>query len=167
MKMSTKGFTLLELAMTLLIMAIAAAAMALRAGGPMATAQKQDVVARVVYFDRLSRLQARESGHPMVLTVDCWRSSISRSDAEQRKLVGQLDLPDGYLIGAVRVADADSEAARTGIVISNEGFSRSYALLIEHPGHWRQWVLICGLTGQAVYPQDDKQIDDIFAETNR
>lgn len=161
--MRSNGFSLIELSVVLLVIAIAAAAVTLRSEGPLHRARMRDVTGRIAEFDRLSRVYAAQNDKALRLNIDLARREFSRSDRRGDQPGSVCRLPAGWTIEKVVMRDKEITSGSTAISCSRHGFTPSYALLIEDGKGRRQWLLLAGLTGELVKVDDEKEIADIFA----
>ncbi len=160
--MRSKGFSLIELAAVLLIVAVAAAAVTLRTEGPLRRARMRDVTGHLAEFDSLTRVYARQHDRPLRLVVDLATGRISRSDERGNRIGTSYELPSGCTIARLVVPSEDITVGSMAISCSRGGFTPSYAMLIEDGSGRRQWLLWAGLTGELVRIDDEKEVEDIF-----
>jgi prepilin-type N-terminal cleavage/methylation domain-containing protein len=111
------AFTLIELTVVLLILAIAAGAVALKVAGPLSRVEFDAVADRISQFDALTRRYATEHDRPVGLLVDLSNGRISRIDGDGAQLGGELDLPEGVRIAAVIVAGRRIATGRVSIAL--------------------------------------------------
>ena len=162
--MKTKAFSLIELSVVMLILAIAAAAVSLRVRGPLQQAQMKDLLGQIVQFDYLTRTYARQHDQPVIVSVNLDAGLISRTSADGSRTVGgQLELPSRCRIGQVVLAGEAMDRGSAVIRCSRRGLTRSYAMRIEETNGPIQWVVISGLTGDALEPKDETQVKDNLA----
>ena len=161
-----KGFSLIEITIVLLILAIAAATVTLRVQGPMHSARMRDVIGQIGQFDRLTRTYARQHDQPVLMMVDPSANRLSRLAGCKCEPIGRpMELPDGFTIARLVVGSRHVGAAAAAIQCSRRGFGPSYAILLEGPGDQRRWVLLTGLGGELLEPNDDSEVRDILAAT--
>jgi len=159
-----RAFSLVELAVVLVILAIMAAAVTLRAHGPMRQCRMEDVVDRVVQYDYLTRSQARQHGRAMHLVVDLNEGQLRRTDVKEERAFGtELTMPRDFRVGRLLVRDGDLSAGSVSIAVGEHGWTPSYAVRLDGPGGRKQWLLFLGLTGQALRVDDERTAQDILA----
>lgn len=161
--MKSKGFSLIELAVVLLIVAVVAAAVTLRTEGPLRRAQMRDITGQIAEFDRLTRVYARQHDQPLRIAVDLATGRISRSDERGSQLGTSCKLPPGCKIARLIAPSEDITIGSMAISCSRGGFTPSYAMLIENRGGQQQWLLWAGLTGELVRIDDEEEVKEIFA----
>ena len=161
--MKARGFTLIELALVVLIAAIAAAAVTLRLEGPLRGAQMRDVTEAIVAFDRLTRTHAREHDRPVHLTVDLVRGRLRRTDADGRRELGApMTLPPDYRIARLWIRGRTVAETRATIPCGRLGLTPTYALALDGPGRRRQTLVFAGLSGELFRVDDERELEAIF-----
>lgn len=161
--MRPRGFSLIEVTMVVLILAIAAAAVALNVRAPMANVGMRGCIDQVVSFDRLTRAYAREQDRAVRLWVDLGAGELRRTDEEGRDQLGQsLRLPRDYRLTDLRVAGRSAGGGSMALACSAQGLTPTYAVLLEGPGGRKQWLLFAGLSGQAWEAKDEREIEGYF-----
>jgi len=163
--MMRRAFTLIELTVVLLILAIAAAAVALNTRRPLAAARMGDVIGQVEHFDHLTRTAAREQGRAMYMIVDLTAGELRLTDAEGKSLaMTPLRLPEGFRIRALHVRDSVAYSGRTAISCSRQGAMPTYAMLIESASR-KQWLAFAGITSQMIELEDENEVRQIIEAT--
>jgi prepilin-type N-terminal cleavage/methylation domain-containing protein len=165
-KPKASGFSLIELTVVLLIMAIIVSAVVLQLSGPMHNAQMRDVIARVVRFDSLTRTYAGNNDLSVRMEVDLNAGEIRRMARDSTDQLGRrLVLPSGFRITRLVLGNQEVEAGSVSMSCSQAGLTPSYALEIGGPGGRRRWLVFAGLTGQMTEIEDDKGIEEIWTST--
>jgi len=146
-----RGFTLIELTVVILILAILAAVVTVRLDGPAARARMSDAVDRLAAMDTLARTLAQVRDVPLRLIMDLSEDTLRATDAAGRDDVASAcALPGNFRIGAVRTSGGERTAGRVDIPVSPLGLAPTYAVQLEGPGHRKQWILVAGLSGERV-----------------
>lgn len=162
--MNRRAFTMIELTVVLLILAITAGAVTLRIRRPLQTAKARDLAGAIGQFDRVTRVAAQQQDRPLAIRIDPFEGVLTRTDHAGRRIETlPLRLPNGFKIKELRIQQRTSTAQKRSIPISRHGLSPSYAMLIEGNGQ-SQWIAFAGLTGASFQPETDAQAKDIFAE---
>ena len=162
------GFTLLEVTLVLLILSVVGAAVALRMRAPMRGAQARDVLGRLATFDSRTRAYARRHDRSVRLVVEFARGEIRRTDPLGTEDLGEpLRLPSWCRLRRLRLGEKSPEAGSIGILCTNEGLTPSYALELELTERRSVWLLVCGLTGEAVTFDDDEALDTVWQAFNQ
>jgi len=163
--MNERGFTLIEVTVTLLILAVIGGTVTLRLQGPTGNARLKDAVGRVGMFDSLTRLHAREHDVPLRLVVDLGGSELSRTCGDGTEPAGTtLELSGDCTIERLLISDKDISGGSVSITCSRRGLMPSYAMLVcGRTG--RQWLLFCGLTGEILETDHEEEIRETLAAT--
>ena len=162
--MKASGFTITELAVVILILAIIAGAVCLRTGSLVRRTEMTDVVGQIVAFEAASRRYAMEHDTAVHLRVRMQDSRIGRIDTTKAEPLGcDLYLPDGFSIARLLVRGQDLSEGEVHIRCSSRGLTPSYALLVESKQGHRQWLLVAGLTGQITRMDNEKHVREILA----
>ncbi|MBN1941688.1 MAG: prepilin-type N-terminal cleavage/methylation domain-containing protein [Phycisphaerae bacterium] len=164
------GFSLMEMTVVLLILAISAAAVTLRIQGPLHNAQMGDVVERVAEFDLLTRTFARENDQPVWVCVDLNKNQLRRSrrEEDQYKECGRaMTLPEGFSLSRLMLSQKEYDHGEITIRYSRRGLGPSYVLRLTGPGEREQWVLMTGVGGQLVQIENEEEARNILEATKR
>jgi len=154
---------MIELAIVLLILAIAAAAVVLRVQGPMQRAEMRRIVDAVEQFDGTTRLAARRQDRSLRLVIDLSRGRLTRTQPDGGIVnATPLEMPSGVSIGKVIVRDRQIRSGTVSIACSRQGWTPSYAMRLDGDDG-RRWILFAGMTGAVVNVDDEKQVRDILA----
>lgn len=160
--MSGRGFTLIELTVVLLILAILAAAVTLRAQGPMSAARVDDAAGAVAAYDAATRSAAQSQDRPLTLVIDLSEGRLSREDAHGRRVDSMpLDLPSSVRL-SLWLDGRRIEGGQASIRVSSHGQTPSYAVRIASSGR-ETWRVFAGLTGGTLAVEDESQVQDILA----
>lgn len=158
-----RGFSLIELLAVLLIIALTASMGMITLRTQRGEATLQDVLGRLVDYDRAARLHAQRSGQGIELryatgTVEQYAEASSEHPARM-----PLQLPDGYTIhdlwmGADRAGDQP-----IAVEVGRNGRSRSYGFRLAGPHNQSRWISVLGLSGQVQAAENNAQSDDILS----
>lgn len=156
------AFTLIEIMMAVLLMALLASAAALSFSEPLRSARAKDAIEMVRFFDEASRQSARRFGRPVRTSFDLASEKISRYIGEQMSY--ETALPHGCRIRQIRTAARRAAEGEFEIPCSPRGITRTYGVHLTGSGV-DTWMLIAGLTGEVSLIKDEAQLDAIFAAT--
>ena len=156
------AFTLIEIMMAVLLMALLASAAALSFSEPLRAARAKDAIEMVRFFDETSRQTARRFGRPVRISFNLSGNKISRYIGEQMSY--ETSLPHGCRIRQVRTAARRDAEGEIEIPCSPRGITRTYGVHLTGTGV-DTWMLIAGLTGEVSLIKDEAQLDAIFAAT--
>jgi prepilin-type N-terminal cleavage/methylation domain-containing protein len=154
--MRRRAFTFVEMAVTLALFAVLAAAVVLSLARYQQPVLLQDVVDRIVSADRVARQRAREGKSYQQIVFD-------RAGGRWHDSRGGGKLPPGYQLLEVWV---DGQAAADSSVVISYAFSGrspSYALRLAAPAGGQRWLVLTGLTGQAVVLKEERDVRQIMA----
>jgi prepilin-type N-terminal cleavage/methylation domain-containing protein len=164
---SPRAFSLIEITLVLLIMAIAAGVVLLRTEGPMNQARMRDVVDQVAAFDALSRARAVQQDAPVHTKIDLNAGQMQWASLDSgTSFAPAVRLPEGYAIATVLVRGVATRGLTADILYSRLGLSPSYALRLDGPNGRQQWLLVTGLTGQVLEIAHEQEVRDILAATS-
>ncbi len=166
--MKSNGFTLVELTVVLLIMAIAAGAAVLRLDSPAARARMEDVVSEITNCDALVRNYAREHNRRVCLVVDLSENRLKCMDEQKEKRLGaEVKLPSRFSISRVLIGRMDINSGTTTINFTRKGLTPSYAVLLEGKKTQGRWLFVSGLTGQIVEFDREEDVREIFTQLQK
>jgi prepilin-type N-terminal cleavage/methylation domain-containing protein len=157
-----RGFTMIEVVVAVVIMALLASAAALSFTQPLRIAREHDAIETLRSFDESARQIAIRLGHPVHCSFDLSHSMLSRE--ENGAVHYQVRLPHDCRLRQVRTAGRRVSEGDARIVYSDRGVSRTYAIRVSGPGFDR-WLLVPGFGGECTLIQNKGQLDGIFATT--
>jgi prepilin-type N-terminal cleavage/methylation domain-containing protein len=162
--MRRTGFTMIEIAVVLLILAIAAAAVALNVRPTMQSLRWEEARARIVAFDRLTRWQAREHDAELRVLVDLDEAALARVTPtdEENPAGAPMALGDGCRVLALWVSGTRARGGQGSIAFSRHGLSPSYALQLQTGDGRQRWLCMAGLTGQPIDVEEESKLAEIF-----
>jgi prepilin-type N-terminal cleavage/methylation domain-containing protein len=161
-----RAFTLIEVMLAVLILALLATAAALSMDQPLRAARSRDLLQQLHAFDMGARQAAILSGKDVRIVFDLSSNSVSRFDGGQlTDLRRREHLPPGFRIDQVLLSATSAFSGEVPIDISPMGFSRSYAIHLIGPGPDR-WIIFAGLSGDTTQARDEATTHAILAETS-
>src|SRR5256885_12408653 len=101
------AFTLVEITVAVLLMALLAAAAALSFAGPLRSSQAAEAVDQVRSIDATSRQFAQRFGRNVQIEFDLTDGTLARRELPEGKVPFRVTLPRGYRIEPVRNAACD------------------------------------------------------------
>ncbi len=166
------GFSLIELAAALVVVALVAGMAALSLAGPYRAARMEEVVDQIRGFDAASRDYAQRWNRPVRIEFNLDDAVMRRlSGGEDKPLGTPLSLPRGFgLERAVLLEDDDrggGSAHEWVIPCSARGWTPSYALVVLGPSRDRKVLVFAGMTGQLTVLDHDKELNDVLATLQR
>jgi prepilin-type N-terminal cleavage/methylation domain-containing protein len=158
-----RAFTLIELMLAVLLLALLASAAALSFSQPIRAARLHDAIEQLRAFDATARQAAVSSGHSVRLAFDLGAGTLARRDEGGRTLRFQSTLPPGFRVDELRIGGHTASSGQALLDISPLGASRTYALHLRGPST-DQWLLIAGMSGQMAIISNELALDTIFAQ---
>ena len=156
------AFTLIEIMLAVLLMALLASAAALSFSQPLQAARAQDAIESVRATDEGCRQVARRFGRPLSLSFDLDAGTLSRIEGD--RATHRLSLPHGCRIQELRTAARRVSAGQMAVRFSPLGIARTYAVRLAGTGT-NQWMLVSGISGEVSLIKHEAQLDAIFAAT--
>jgi len=157
------GFTLLELTVVLLVLALIAGTAMLNLSGPVRQARLHDTLDELAAFDELVRSYSIAHHKPSVLEIDLENNTLARNSTENASLSVLRSLPERFKMNAVYTTAKKIEDSNVSIMYSALGFSRSYAVRLEDSANQRVWIYFSGLTGETQTYEKEEDVQAIFA----
>lgn len=157
------GFTLLEVLVVLVIIALVTSIVAVRLQIPLQTAQLENAIRQVAFVDSQTRAHAREVSTACQIVYQLDHGQVfaqARGGHGARRFA--FSLPGPLRLKQVWCPLLDHGTGRVQIDVSARGTSSTYAVCIEIPQSASRWLLFSGLTGQVLYPQDDADVHQIL-----
>ncbi len=157
------GFTLIELAIVILIMAIMAGFAVLSLRGHIDRARWTRSLEQLENMDRLGRIAARNESAPYRLSFHRTKRKVELRAVgpnAPRKSVREWKLPNGIQFASFRDGASANRSEEMRIEINPSGQSRSYAVAIKANSGPAQWLVTLGLSGQHI-PME--KADDVAA----
>lgn len=188
--MRRAGFTFVEVIAVVTLLGLLAGATAWSLAGDARRAMHSEVIDRIRHADHMARLTAQRTGEPQLLRFDLNQQRIEQlSDREAHRGSGShpYRMPAGYRIASIIMPDIpnapgymrrnaelrDIDAGDAEVPYSSDGRSASYAVHVismrqrtaemsNNDPQQSAWLMISGLTGQAVLQHDDPSIHELF-----
>lgn len=151
-KRSTAGFTLIEVALVLAILAALSAAAAFLLRPALASAEINAALSRFQAFDHLLREEAQTRQRRLTLTIE---NSSGKLECADSRLLERLERR--WPIRQVVLPEAPMAGRRVRIDYFPDGSSRSFALEFSKHGQSR-WIVICGGTGQVLNDDNENHL---------
>jgi len=163
-----RAFSLIELALVLVILALVAGTVAVGVRGTLARVTLEDCLDEIEAFDRTTRRLATEQDEALRLVVDLARGRLRRTDADGRDDRGEaLHVPDGWRLAEVRLLGRRVTSGTVAVSVSARGLGPTYALRLEGAEGRGRWIAVAGLTGQTWEPEDGDAVQQVFETIGR
>ena len=156
---SHSGFTLIEVMIVVVIMAMLAASVRFSFRRPMQHAAQSDAIELMHHFDSYARISANRFNRATQLVFDLENQSMTRieNDAE----VSTLRLPSAIHLTELRTAHHRISDSRHVVNLSPPGVGPTYAVHLEG-ADFDRWLLFAGMTGEMSTAYHEQQLDSIF-----
>ena len=162
------GFTIIELTVVILIIAIVAAAATINLSTPLANAKFQDVQIDLESFLLQARNRAANTDTAIEVTINIDNNIVTQkvagTELENQK---RLALPADYKIKRIVGEDFDISQGKMAVTYSTKGFADSYAILIAGKSNTQHWLLVSGLTTALTSLNDEKEVKNLFKAINK
>jgi prepilin-type N-terminal cleavage/methylation domain-containing protein len=157
------GFTLIEIVIAVLIMALLATAAALSFDRPLNRARTLEAIEQVRYLDASSRDFARRFGRSVEIAFDLSENRLERREGAGHEAAYGVNVASPMRVEAVWTGREQIEDGEVMIAVSAKGLSQTYAVKLNGPEGVR-WVLVSGVSGESAVYGDDEQVRAIFAK---
>jgi len=156
------AFSLIEIMVALVILALAAGVVALRLDGPLARMSVRDALSAVGEFDAATRTWARHQDKPAQIVIDLDTGTLLRQDADGQKIGKPLTLPSACRMEKLALPHAEHTTGKIILPCSRQGRTHSYAIKIRR-GDRGGWLLLPGLGGEAMVMENDEEVTTILS----
>lgn len=155
------GFTLIELSVVLVILAIAATSVAIRYRSVLAGGSYEDAIDRIVRINARARSSARRQDRPMRLEFDLSAGKITLVDPATGRPGGPAErFGDTLRLARLQLAETTASAGTVQLAVSRQGWTPDYAIAIEEPLGRQEWLVASGLTGAIWRQENDPRLDE-------
>ena len=154
------GFTLIELMIVILIMAIMAGFAVLSLRGHIDRARWTRSIEQLENMDRIGRIAARSEATTYQLSFDRDKRKVElRATGRNapQKSFREWKLPNGIQFAGFQNGSSSNRSDEMKILINASGQSPSYAVAFKTKSGTAQWLVTLGLSGQHI--QMDKTAD--------
>ena len=164
--MRHSAFTLVELMIAILLMAVLSSGVALSFNRTLRRARATDTIEQLRSFDATSRLYAHRYGRTERNVFDIAANTLARREGNKDASY-QVSCPSGYWVEEIRVGGQSfHDPDLAAIDISALGLSPSYAVRLRGPG-LDQWLLFAGLTGDMTQVSDEATLLSLLDKGTR
>ena len=153
------AFTLVELMIAILLLALLTSAVALSFSGRLKAARSRDSLEQLRSFDATARQFSMRYSRAVQIVFDLSANTLARREGANDDVARcQVSWPTGYWVDEVRIGNqlyANGEAASVGI--SPLGIGPTYAVRLRGPDY-DQWIVSAGLTGIMTPVKDESTV---------
>lgn len=174
-KRITRGFTLIEIAVVLVLVGLLASTIAVSSGGILRGATHDEAAAQIAALDTEARVFAKRLGRPVELHLDTQLQSLILKEPAQLSAppLSRYTMPAGHKVSQMwRVSlgervkgeavviryEPDGTAATWGLTLTSEGESDTSLTSV---------IAVLGMTGQFNRWESDDQVQGILAAALR
>lgn len=158
------GFTLLELAVVLVLLALLAGVATMRLALPYRQARLGDVVQRIRVMDEQVRFRAARCDQAVWLVCDFDSNAIcAEVSGDERVAHLRCVLPRAIALGRVRLVGRIHDGGRMTIPVAADGQTASYAVRLDVGQRPGPWLFFAGISGQMTVLESETDVDELFA----
>lgn len=162
--MTRRGFSLIEMALVILILGILAGAVTLRISGPMRNARMDAYLRDLRVYDDLTRTMARRRGEFLHVVMDLDNGRLQRRTRNEHAAIGQpMRTSSEIRVAELRLADRHIPEGTAALEFTPQGFSPTYALRVLGPNGREAWVMWLGLSGESWILNEQEQLANIWS----
>jgi prepilin-type N-terminal cleavage/methylation domain-containing protein len=154
------AFTLIELVVVIVIMAILSTIAAVSLSGTMGKYDLSRAAETIERFDANARRQARVTQAPVTMTIERTKGRL-KVDVAGRDRDATYRLPGRVTIGSIRLHRRFVAGTVFAASVSADGQSPTYAVELSR-GRMTRWLVFVGVSGQVVQAENEDQVDALF-----
>lgn len=155
------AFTLIELVVVMLILAILAGTVVYSLSGTLDRYWLGQTAERMELFDAHARRQAVQRRTSVVASIDGDRHLLEVVEPANR-LSERFEISSRVEVAEIRARQSVRSADGLQLVINRHGQSPSYAVKLQRHNQYR-WLIVLGRSGQTISIADEEMIDAILA----
>ncbi|MEM1068736.1 MAG: prepilin-type N-terminal cleavage/methylation domain-containing protein [Planctomycetota bacterium] len=149
------GFTLIELVVVLVIMALLVSIAAVSLRGTMDRYHLNQAKQVIISSDAKARRQARSIERPLVMTIDRRKRQIRIGESIFR-------IPAAVEVASVDTGRRVTVGTEVEIDFGRSGWSPSYAVELKR-GSASRWIVVLGGSGQVLTVEDREAADELLS----
>ena len=163
-----RGFTLIELAVTTLVLATLAGIAFTRSSQTLQKARVNAFLLQLENFDQHTRRLARQHGEPWELVIDPVVGTIERNSVRDSRRHASLRMPKAVRNLAIHIVGRWQSRGRITIPIAPTGHAPDYVVKFSAGGRTTAGLVV-GTTGQFTFELAEAELDAILRrhESNR
>ena len=163
------GFTLIEIAVVIVLVGLLASAVAVASGGIIGGATREEAITQIGSLDAEARRLAKQRRRVLELVIDREGQTLLVRDpqAPSDPPLSSVSLPGSQSLTKLWRRSRGEQVEQTSLTLRYEpdGTSPTWGLRIAGPDGQEQTqsILILGMTGQMTVWENDEQAQDILA----
>lgn len=157
---SDSGFTLLELIVVVVIIALLSSLVIVSLSGTLGQYELGLAAESIERFDARARREARRDNAPVMALIERGGSRIQIQSRKDRH--SSVRLPGKVIVKQVRIRRRVIAGRQLELQYSAAGTSPTFAIEIER-GNVTRWLLVLGMSGQVVALDREEQVDEILS----
>jgi len=175
---SSGAFTLIEMAVCLVILGIIASVTILSLNGRRSLSRADEAVSRLVSFEKRARQSTQRHAHRCQLVFEVGGNKVNRINTiSKNHEVRSLILPGQWKINHLYIREMDVlktssktqysklHSGHVAINVGIDGRSLDYAIEIANSHDSSQWIYFAGFTGEPINLDDEEQVRALFKAT--
>lgn len=145
------AFTLLEMTVTVTILAVVVSLVAVNYREPVNRARLENFFEQIDLLDQRIRHWTKTNNIPARISVDLDRGIFAPEKENGSKIpLPEVKVPNGMKLKELRIMGENRFGSDTKILFTSQGIAPCWAYSIVHSGNREQYRFIVGATGQSV-----------------
>lgn len=158
---SNRGFSLLELLVILVLIALVSATVTMRWSGVGQKATLESAVRQLEFSDAYLRRYARSHGILCSLAFDLRKNRLRKQFfKESQKNPPWEALGRGVQIGQIQTTGQSAQKSRIELTYQCDGTSATYGIELLGPYGQKVWLVVAGVSGQITRLKSQKEYQD-------
>ena len=165
MRQSSRAFTLVELLVVMIIVAMLSGLVVYSVKGHVDAAAVMRFADRLDTLDRRLRVEARRCEHPISIEFDRARNTISVesvTDLQSTGIRSRIKLPKHVQIDSVRSGQSVGSNRSASLKINQRGQSPNYAIGLVTSAGSRVWLVTLGMSGQHLRCKTEGEVNALL-----
>jgi len=156
-----RGFTLIEVAAVIFIMALLAGATVLSLAHVADRQKSESLRDQLERVDNLVRSAARQGSCCQQLIYDLDDKTVLWPQTDSKNPLQMIQLKQQDTLEVIE-GEQEFTSGQVAIDFSPDGYSHSYALKLVDPLQDAHWMVVAGLSGRISWTENQKRVDAIF-----
>jgi prepilin-type N-terminal cleavage/methylation domain-containing protein len=157
--MKHSAFTLLEMTITLTILAMAVSLVVVNYREPVNHARLDNALEQIDLLDRRIRHWTKTNNIPVQMKVDLDRGILTAvQERGDRLSIPEVKIPDGMKLKELRIIGERRFGRDTVIRYTSQGIAPCWAYSVVYSGNREAYRLMIGATGQSLTVADEEEL---------